>query len=348
MEPFARLVELTRGPLVESIHFGALAVVDAAGALVASVGDPELVANMRSAAKPFQFLPCVEDGGADRFGLSERELALACSSHSATPEHVSVLKGMQAKIGVGEENLSCGAHYPVDEVTARAMRERGEKPTSNHHNCSGKHTGMLANARLHGFEIEDYLNPAHPLQQLILKTFAEMVSLPVDQVVVGIDGCSAPTFAAPLRNAAHAFALLADPSTLTPGRAVALRRICAAMIANPDMVAGPARWDTTVMQAAGGKVVSKSGAEGFQAMGVLPGVLGPGSPALGIALKIVDGDVGGRAAGTAAMAVLAQLGVLDEQAQSALAQFDRRLLRNWRGIEVGEVRAAFQLQRISA
>jgi L-asparaginase II len=224
------------------------------------------------------------------------------------------------------------------------MRERGEQPTPNHHNCSGKHTGMLANARLHGLAIEDYLNLAHPLQKLILKTFAEMVSLQPEQVAIGIDGCSAPTFGAPLRSAAHAYALLADPSGLAPRRTAALRRICAAMIANPDMVAGPARWDTLVMQAAGGKLVSKSGAEGFQAMGILPGALGPGSPALGIALKIADGDLGGRAAGSAAMAALVQLGVLDEQARLALAQFDRRPLRNWRGIEIGEVRPAFQLR----
>ena len=343
MGGFSRLVELTRGPLVESIHFGALAVVDANGGLLAAVGDPTLQANLRSSAKPFQFLSCVEDGGPDAFGLSEREVALACASHSGTAEHVRVLAGMQAKIGVGEENLSCGVHYPMDETTTREMRERGEKPTPNQHNCSGKHTGMLANARLHHLEIEDYLNPDHPLQRMILKTFAEMISLRPEQVLVGVDGCSAPTFAAPLRSGAHAYALLADPSSLAPRRAAALRRICAAMMANPDMVAGPARWDTLVMQAVPGKVVSKSGAEGFQGMGILPGALGPGSPALGIALKIADGDVGGRAVATAAMAVLIQLGVLDEQARASLAQFDRRALRNWRGIEIGEIRAAFHL-----
>ena len=347
MGAYAPLVELTRGPLVESIHFGALAVVDSGGRRIASVGDPKLVANLRSSAKPFQILSFVEDGGMERFGLSERELAICCASHSGTADHVQVLSGLQAKLGVSEANLSCGVHYPMDEVTAREMRERGEKPTPNRHNCSGKHTGMLANALLHGFPIEDYLNTAHPLQCLILKTFAEMVALAPDAVPVGIDGCSAPTFAAPLDQAAHAYALLADPADLPPGlppaRAAALRRIFAAMTAHPDMIAGPGRWDTLVMRAAGGKVVSKGGAEGYQGMGVLPGALGPGSPALGITFKVSDGDASGRAGGTAALAVLSQLGILSRSERGGLAQFDRRVLRNWREIEVGEIRSAFNL-----
>jgi len=334
--------------LVESIHFGALAVMDASGALIAAVGDPDLQANMRSSAKPFQALSWVEDGGLDAFKFSERELAIACASHSGTSEHEHVLQAMQAKIGVTDQNLACGVHYPMHEATARAMRERGEQPRPNQHNCSGKHTGMLANARLHGLAIEDYLNPAHPLQQLILKTFAEMMGLAPQQVAVGIDGCSAPTFGVPLRAAARAYAWLADPSGLPPRRAAALRSICAAMLAHPDMVAGPDRWDTLVMRAAAGKVVSKSGAEGYQAMGILPGALGPGSPALGIALKVADGDVGGRAVATAALAALVQLGVLDGAARQSLAQFDRRPLKNWRGIEIGEVRPAFQLTPLQA
>ena len=344
MESFVPLIELTRGPLVESIHFGALAVSDAAGQLLYSAGDPDLVANLRSSAKPFQILGMVEGGGLEAFGLSEQELAIGCASHSGTDEHVSVLRGMQVKIGVGEGDLRCGVHYPLDELTARAMRERGELPTSNRHNCSGKHTAMLANARAHGFPIEDYLNTAHPLQRLILQTFAEMVGLPPREVVVGVDGCSAPTFGAPLRRAAQAFALLADPSGLAPTRAAALRRIYAAMAAHPDMVAGPGRWDTLLMQAARGKIVSKTGAEGYLGMAVLPGASGPGSPALGITLKIADGDPAGRASYGAGMAVLLQLGLLDPEARAALQAFDRRPLQNWRGIEIGEIRPAFQLQ----
>lgn len=343
MSAYEPLVELTRGPLVESIHFGALAVVDAGGKLVASVGDPGLVANLRSSAKPFQALSLVESGGADAFRLDESEIAIACASHSGTDEHVAVLRGMQAKIGVQESDLLCGVHEAMDGPTARAMRERGEKPTSNRHNCSGKHTGMLANASFRGFAIQDYLNTAHPVQRIILQTFAEMVGLPPADIPIGIDGCSAPTFAAPLRNAAHAYALLADPSSLPQPRCAALQRIYHAMTTHPNLVAGPERYDTLVMRATNGKLVSKGGAEGYQGMGIAPGALGPGSPALGIAIKVSDGDASGRAIGTAALAVLVQLGVLTHDEREALARFDRRPITNWRDIEVGEIRPAFHL-----
>ncbi len=342
---FQPLVELTRGPLVESIHFGAVAVADAQGRLVAHYGDPQAWANLRSSAKPFQALSMVEGGAADAFGLAEREIAIACASHSGTEDHMAVLSGMQTKIGVSETDLLCGTHYPMHEPTARAMRERGETPTSNRHNCSGKHTGMLANAKMRHFSIADYLNPEHPVQKVILQTFAEMVSLLPERIPVGIDGCSAPTFATPLTNAAQAYALLADPSGLPEKRAAALRRIANAMTAHPDMVAGPGRWDTIIMQVTGGRVISKGGAEGYQGMALRPGALGPASPALGIALKVSDGDQGGRAVGTAALSVLVQLGALNAEEIVQLAAFDRRPLYNWRKLEIGEVRAAFSLER---
>jgi L-asparaginase II len=343
MNSFVPLVELTRGPLVESIHFGALAVVDSAGRLLASAGDPNLMANLRSSAKPFQILSFVEAGGVAAFGLSDRELAIGCASHSGTDEHGAVLREMQARIGISESDLRCGTHYPGDEATARAMRARGEIPTPNRHNCSGKHTGMLANARLRGLASDDYLNPLHPLQQLILRDFAAMTSMDPSAVPVGIDGCSAPTFAAPLQQAAHAFALLIDPQGLPPARADALRHISRAMRAHPDMVAGPNQFDTLLMQVTAGKVLSKGGAEGYQGMAVRPGALSPASPGIGITLKISDGDGSGRARPVAALAILAQFGLLTAEERAALAVFDRNTLRNWRGLEIGEIRPAFDL-----
>ncbi len=347
MKPYQPLVELTRGPLVESIHFGALAVVDAYGSLVASVGDANLVANLRSTAKPFQALSLVESGAADALGLSERELAIACASHSGTDEHVAVLREFQAKIGITESDLRCGVHYPIDEATAKAMRARGEEPTPNRHNCSGKHTGMLANARFRGFSLENYLANEHPLQKVILQTFAEMVGMRPQDVPIGIDGCSAPTFAAPLRYAAQAYAMLADPSRLPEPRRSALGRIYRAMTAYPELVAGPQRFDTLLMQATGGKMVSKGGAEGYQGIGLAPGALGPGSPAMGIALKISDGDPAGRAVGPAALAVLIQLGALTADERALLARYDVCPLCNWRGIEIGEIRPCFSLHKVS-
>lgn len=346
--PYYPLVELTRGPLVESIHFGALAVVDASGRLIASVGDPDLVANLRSSSKPFQSLPLIENGGVEQFGMSEREIAITCASHTGTDEHVAVLQELQAKINVQENDLLCGMHPPIDEATEKAMLLRGEPTRPYRHNCSGKHTGMLAQAVLTHATIEDYLNTRHPIQRTILQTFAEMLDMNVDDVLIGIDGCSAPTFAAPLSKAALGFARLADPSEMPSRRAEALRRIFHAMAAHPEMVSGPGQFDTRLMQVGAGKIVCKGGAEGYQAIGVLPGAAGPGSPALGITYKVIDGDQAGRARPVIGVSILRQLGVLSDAQAAELANFGQRPIYNWRKLEVGEIRPTFHFQPLLA
>ena len=272
--PFSLLVELTRGPLVESVHFGALAVVDARGNLVAHAGDPDLVANLRSSSKPFQALPLVEAGGVERFGITDQELALMCASHSGTDEHVRVLKSIHEKTGVRETDLQCGVHPAGDGPTERAMLLRGEEPTPIRHNCSGKHTGMLAQAILNQEPIETYLSNDHPIQKTIRRTFAEMMDMQPEELLIGIDGCSAPTFAAPLQRAAFAYARLCDPSALPEKRCQALRHIYTAMTRYPEMVAGSNKFDTLLMQAGRGKIVSKGGAEGYQGIGLAPGAAG--------------------------------------------------------------------------
>jgi L-asparaginase II len=342
---FAALVELTRGPLVESIHFGVLVVVDTAGRIVYSAGDPSFVANLRSAAKPFQSLPLIEQGGPEHFHLTPREIAITCGSHMGTDDHVTVLQGLQAKIGVQESNLQCGTHLPMHEPTALALQIQGDAPTPNRHNCSGKHTGMLAQARLTGQPIENYLSEYNEIQKKILRTFAEMVDLRPEDVLIGIDGCSAPTFAAPLRNAALGYARLADPSGLPEPRASAIRQMVQAMMAHPDMISGPGGFDTVLMETGEGKIVCKSGAEGFQGIGLLPGALGPGSPALGIAYKFIDGDQSGRARPLVGSILLQQMGALSQSQREKLKSFSTRPLYNWRGLEVGDIRPAFHFDQ---
>jgi len=339
------MVELTRGRIVESIHLGAVAVVDVNGKLVASFGDPEAVTYLRSTAKPFQALPFIEREGDAYFKLTPREVALICASHSGTDEHVASVRGMQEKIGVVEGDLMCGAHYPYHEPTAEAMKARGEKPTPYRHNCSGKHTGMLAHAKLRQLPIGNYLDITHPVQESILQAFADMTGLPADKVELGTDGCSAPNFAVPLYNAALGFARLSDPRQLDPKRADACRRIAQSMMAHPDMVGGPGRFDTCLMEIGKGRIVAKGGAEGYQGIGLMPGALGPDSPALGIALKISDGDPDSRARPLAVLEVLRQIGALQESQLGELAAFGPQTLTNWREIPVGVSRAAFQLKR---
>ncbi len=341
------LVELTRGRIVESIHHGAVAVVDSRGQLLASYGDPDSVTFMRSSAKPFQALPFIERNGDQAFGLTPREVALICASHSGTDEHVTTVRGIQSKTGVSEADLMCGVHPPYHQPTAVALECRGEALTPNRHNCSGKHTGMLAHARLRDLSTADYINPEHPVQQSILAAFAAMCDLPVEAVELGTDGCSAPNFAVPLRSAALAFARLMDPQGLAPERKAACERISQAMTGAPDMVGGPQRFDTDLMAFASGRILAKAGAEGYQAIGLRAGVLGPGTPALGIAFKIADGDLGGRASGCVALEVLRQLGAISQNDVEVFTGRASGPIYNWRKMHVGDMRSAFVLQRFS-
>lgn len=343
MTSYIPVYELTRGEIVESIHFGAAAVVNSRGDLVAHLGDPNLITNMRSSAKPVQALPFIESNGAGHFRLDDEEVAVMCASHSGTDAHVHVIQRMQAKIGISEGNLLCGTHAPTDEATRDRMLQQGELPTPNRHNCSGKHTGMLGLAALRGYPIENYIDLQHPVQQEILGTFAEMCSLKPADVSIGIDGCSVPTFAIPLYNGALAFARLADPASLTAERATACRHITRAMMTFPVMVAGPGRFDTLLMETMQGKVFTKAGAEGYQGVGLLPGALFAGSPALGIAVKISDGDPTARARPGVVMEILRQLGALAEEHLHALQTFWRRPIHNWRSLRVGEARPALEL-----
>jgi L-asparaginase II len=341
-QKYMPLVELTRGILVESVHFGAAAVVDAAGKLLMGFGDVQLVTFMRSSAKPFQALPFIERSGHRTFGLTPPEIALTCASHAGTDEHVRVLQGIQAKVGITEADLQCGAHPITHEETLEAMHLRGEKPTPNRHNCSGKHTGMLAHAKLRGLDTDSYLNPGHPIQANILQAVAEMCVLAPETIELGTDGCSAPNFAIPLYNAALGFARLCDPSGLPGGRAEACRVITDAMTAHPEMVAGPGKFDTLLMGTCRGRIVSKAGAEGFQCIGILPGVLAPASPGIGIAIKVADGDSAGRARPVIALEILRRLGAVTAGELDILKPFGpQKPLQNWRKLAVGEMRPAF-------
>jgi L-asparaginase II len=356
------LFELTRGPLVESIHFGAVTVVDNSGRLVAWYGDPEAVTLLRSSAKPFQALPFIERGGQAAFGLTPREVALICASHSGTDEHLAVVRNIQAKTGVQETDLLCGIHPLSHAPTVDGMLARGEENSPNRNNCSGKHTGMLACILLRKLKGEilpegiPYTDPAHPHQKEILQTFAEMCGLSTDQVAVGVDGCSVPTFGVSLRAAALAYARLCDPGGLPAQRAEACRAITASMTAHPFMVGGHESFDTALMETTGGRIVSKGGAEGYQALGLMPGALRPGSPALGITLKISDGDLGrhtsprrgfkGTARPAVALEVLRQLGALSASELAALSSFGPSFqIHNHREIETGIGKPCFNLQR---
>jgi len=336
---------LSRGNVTESIHYGAAALVSATGELIAAVGDPYQSAYLRSTAKPFQALPFVMAGGEAHYMLEPKELALICSSHSGTDEQVRVLVGLQNKAGVSEQQLLCGIHPPFHEPTAKELEKRGLTSASNHHDCSGKHTGMLAYAKMRRWPLENYIDLNHPLQQEIIDLFAELAGVSRSELQLGIDGCSAPNWCAPLFNTALAYARLMDPSGLPDALADACALVRDAMLAHPDMVAGPERFDTDLMYTTG-RILAKSGAEGFQALGLPPGIIGPGSPAIGITLKIADGDARGWARPAVALEILRRLGAVTENELGILNHYGPvRPISNWRGLVVGEAGPGFDLQR---
>ena len=340
---YVPLVDVTRGDLVESVHFGAIAVCNQQGDLFASTGDPELSTYLRSSSKPFQLLPLIELGGVEKFNLSDREISVMCASHSGTDLHVKTVRRIQEKIHVSESDLLCGIHAPTNKESANALRLNNQSPTQNHHNCSGKHTGFLAQAVLNHYSKEDYINPNHPVQKIVIQTFSEMAHEDEKDIHIGIDGCSAPVFGIPLHNAAWAFASLADPQRLAEQRKSACLKISHAMTSYPEMVAGFGEFDTRLMQVGNGKIISKGGAEGYQGIALLPGAIHQDSPALGIAFKISDGDPSRRASNFVAVEVLHQLGALDDGQIRALEEFYLKPVTNWRGLTVGQLKSSFEL-----
>jgi len=345
------ILELTRGRIVESTHFGSIAVVDSTGKLLHSCGDPETVAFLRSSAKPFQAIPFVERGGVEHFNFTQSELSISCASHESAQRHLDTVRAMQAKIGIQEVYLQCGPHLPGDAAMLRMVIQRDIKPTANFNNCSGKHTAMLAHAKMRGLPLENYLDLSHPIQQDILAALSEMCGVEKEKIELGIDGCSAPNFAIPLVNAASGMARLCDPRGLSEVRAIACRKITAAMTTHPEMVGGHGEFDTELMKAGTGKIITKRGAEGFQIIGLMPGVYGENG--VGIAFKVMDGDASRmdddlvsstRVRPAVALEILRQLKALDEAQLKSLAGFGpTKQLKNHRGLVTGESHPVFDL-----
>jgi L-asparaginase II len=338
----APLVEVWRGRVVESRHRGHVAAVDGEGRLVAHAGEPATVTYLRSSGKPFQAIPLLTSGAAERF--DEAEVAIACGSHSGEDVHASTVARMLEKIGLDESFLKCGTHEPFDHATAERLRSRGEKPTALRNNCSGKHTGMLALALQLGARPEEYDHADSPVQQAILRVVAKFAGLPAGEVAVGTDGCGVPVFGMSVRSMALMYARLsAPPSDFDEATRRACARITNAMTAHRELVGGTKeRFDTEVMRACAGGVVSKIGAEGVYTAGVLPCERWPCG--LGLAFKIEDGE-DRRARSTIAIESLRQLGVLNEDAQKALQPYASFPVKNHRGENVGEIRASFRLMR---
>jgi L-asparaginase II len=326
------LVEALRGGTVESRHRGAVAVVDGDGAAVLAVGDVARPVFPRSAVKAIQALPLVESGAADAYRFGQRELALACASHSGEAEHAALAAAMLARAGLDESALECGAHWPTRQDAALDLAAAGAKaPSPLHNNCSGKHTGFLCTCRHLGIDHRGYVHAGHAAQEAVREAMEAVTGAAHAVDSCGTDGCSIPTYAVPLQSLAHGFARMATGTGLGPLRAQAARRLLDACMAEPFLVAGTDRLDTRLMRAAGGRIMVKVGAEGVYC-GAVPEL------GLGIAVKCDDGAA--RAAEVIVAAVLEKLLAGDPPLAATLGALARPVLRNWNGIEVGALRPA--------
>jgi L-asparaginase II len=329
------LAVATRGGGIESVHYGSIAVTDRSGSLLYWAGDPAAMVFGRSSLKPFQVVPLVAHPDVARYDFTDREIAVICASHSGEPRHVEVVLGILGKIGCDRRALQCGVHAPLyfEAIGQRPSAEDIYTPL--HHNCSGKHAGMLALARLLNAPIDGYLNPDHPVQQAILDAICHYTGLPRSAIAAGVDGCSAPTFAVPLSALARACARLTeDVADARYGDAG--RVIFHAMTSHPEMVSGLKRLDLALMHAGCNDLLAKGGAEAVH-------VLALRRRGFGIAIKIADGAA--RADHAVTVEVLRQLGVIGDLAGTPLEFFGRPKVTNWRGLEVGEVLPVLRLRQ---
>jgi L-asparaginase II len=329
------MIETRRGGTPECLHFGALAVADAQGRLIAHVGDAQRVCFTRSTLKPMQALPFMQAGGARRFGLSTAQLALLCASHNGEAMHVEQVQGILDQAGVTYKALQCGCHVPMFAELGVAPAPAPGTYDERHHNCSGKHSGFLAYCVQHGHTLHNYLAPAHPLQQAVRRDVAAVVGLAPEQLAMGIDGCSAPNYALPLVNLAWGFARLATGAAdAVYGESFA--QLGDAMTAHPELVSGTGRNDLAFMQAGRGDWVTKVGADGMQ-------VVASRARGQALVLKISDGNKTALFAAT--VEAMDQLGWLDARQREELRPWRAEAIPNLRGTQVGDRRAVFKLER---
>ena len=341
------LVHALRGAAIESQHRGAIAVVDADGTLHTALGDTRRPVFPRSAVKVLQALPLVESGAAERYGLTDEELALACASHGGEPQHAQAAAAMLAKAGMDVSALECGAHWPYFDGAIKAMATAGQQPTALNNNCSGKHAGFVCLGCLmaEGHDrdrrafLSGYIKADHPVMREVTAALQAATGHDLTNTPVGVDGCSIPTFAVPLHNLAHAFARVGTGVGLRAGHARAALRLRQAVAKAPHMVAGTGRFDSRVMQRLGQRVFCKVGAEGVYCA-ALPEL------GLGVALKMDDGN-NARAAEVVMAALIEELLPLAAADLVFMRGFSDAALVNWNGIEVGRLQAAPPLRSAS-
>ncbi len=327
------IVEVLRGGRVESRHVIHAAATDGRGNLIASLGDPDFATYFRSSAKPFQTLTLFRSGVIDHFDFSEREVAVITASHSGEEFHVQLVRKILQRIGASEADLQCGFHPPLDPGAAQKFFAEHRMPSPIYNNCSGKHAGMLAACKMHGYELKTYTEPEHPHQVKIRETIAEFAGLSPEEIGIAKDGCGVPVFYLTLRQMARMYSLLAassDPDIV---------RLRNAMMHYPECIAGTGRFDTVFMRLMGGRAISKTGAEGVQSVAFI-------SPRpVGVALKAEDG--GRRGVESATVAFLLQLGLISKKEAEALSKFWKPDILDHSGKKAGQIRPKIRMEQVA-
>lgn len=331
------LAQVYRGNTVESVHCGSVAVVNSKGKLIYSFGDPYFVTYLRSSAKPFQAIPLITSGAAKVFGLTQKEIAIISGSHNGQKTHTDTVKSILKKIGLSEKNLQCGVHVPHYYTANNIIPPRNKKFTQVNHNCSGKHAGMLGLCVFFGWDIKNYRDRNHLAQRMIVKAISEICRYPKEKIGIGIDGCGVPVHAMPLYNMALGFSNLVGCNSEEPETSRAYELIIDSMRKYPEMVSGEGRFDLALAEASDGNVIAKAGGEALSCSAVL----GNG---WGVAVKIADG--GQRAIGPAVIETLRQIGLLNRKQVARMPKYARPIIKNFRGDEVGFVKAEFALKEI--
>ncbi len=284
-------VQLLREGIVESTHKVHAVACDDRGRILASAGDADVGSFMRSSLKPFQALSLTTSGTLDHFHLTDKDLAIICSSHHGNLEQIRQAFNVLWRCDVEPLALQC----PIPDG----------KDTPLAHNCSGKHAGMLAVCKHQGWSIDSYTQRSHPVQKLIISKVAELLGMPPDEFICAHDDCGAPTYFMELSQMATLYAKLSS------GKSLGMERIVRAMTTHPMIISGPEGFDSQLMYLTEGTLVSKAGAEGIQCIGQV----GEG---MGIALKVVDGSK--RAKYATAVHVLKQLGWITPDISEVLAE----------------------------
>ncbi|MCL1463577.1 asparaginase [Argonema galeatum] len=301
-------VTLLREGIAESTHRVQAVVCDDRGRILSVAGNAETATFARSALKPFQALAVTAIGTLERYGLTDRDLAIICSSHLGKIEQVRQVFNVLWRCDIDPSALQC----PIP----------AGKESPLQYNCSGKHAGMLAICQQRNWPLNTYLQRNHPVQQLILSKVAELLRMPGEEFINAHDDCGAPTYFMQLGQMASLYAQLSSGTNLD------MERIVRAMTHHPNLVAGIGEFDTELMRQTQGELVSKGGAEGIECIGRV----GEG---MGLAIKAIDGAK--RAKYAVAIHLLRQMGWITPTVAESLSETFMALGKYKRLEVVGEL-----------